>query len=406
MRSWALAAVLPVVVLGAGLGATLVPASDEPRAATAASFATFERDNSRTTVSNPSPNEVTVYPDEQRAVWNHCCSGGGWKVAYDWIVPHILLTDDQAEVELSLTVSNVNPEQRLYFQMSMLAPDKAEALGVQYPDKKSDGKVVKFPISASYESSDELKIIIREIGGAEITYVYKRAKTPAFGSTTKPMPPPGESVKTSSPEAIPPKARRTETSVTNSSGNLTNTTVVADGEGGTAGEAVAACWLIGPDALNLPEKIGAYTRAKIVADFADYDRRIEEARKKGDVETVNELTQRRFIGCLALVEDLGKKASGSSTAAANGCQATRLQVIVKRNRRGRATGLKVVRRKPGKREVRYSCGPSGPGAITITADGRRRGGLRAGLGKKLDFGVVRERGAESDSGRLAFRFGV
>ena len=165
-------AAIVAVVLSAGLGAILVPASDAPRAAT---FATFERDNSLTTVSNPSPGEVKVFPDEQRAVWTHCCTGGGWTVAYDWTVPTILLTDDQAEVELGMQVSNVNPEQRLFFQMSMLAPDKTDALNFTYPDKTSDKKVAQFPISASYESSDTLTITIREIGGAEIRYVYKRA---------------------------------------------------------------------------------------------------------------------------------------------------------------------------------------------------------------------------------------
>ena len=165
-------AAIVAIVLSAALGAILVLASDGPRAAT---FATFERDDSLTTVSNPSPGEVTVQPDEQRALWDHCCTGGGWKVAYDWTVPTILITGEQAEVEIGFQVSNVNPEQRLFFQMSMLAPDKTDALSFTYPDKTSDKKVVQFPISASYESSDTLTITIREVGGAEITYVYKRA---------------------------------------------------------------------------------------------------------------------------------------------------------------------------------------------------------------------------------------
>jgi hypothetical protein len=231
-----------------------------------------------------------------------------------------------------------------------------------------------------------------------------------LGETTKPMPAPGESVKTSSPEPVPQKARRADTSVTNSSGNLSGATVVADDKGGSVGEAVAACWLIGPDALNLPATLDTgffrpETRKQIVDEFARLEDRLEQARKTGDEKLATKLASARFFMCLKLVDRLSR-APRSSTAAANGCQATRLEVVVQRNRRGRATGLKVARRKPGKRAVRYSCAVDGPGAITVTADGRRRRGLRKGLGRKLDFGVVRDPGAEPDSGRLTFKFGV
>ena len=407
MRSWALAAVLPVVVLGAALGAILLPSSDAPRAA---NIATFVRDNSLTKVDNPNASELEIKEDAGTALWDHtrrpdggpCCPGGKWKVAHDWIVPESFTTGEQAQVKLGLHVSDVDPEQQLSFQMSVIAPDFSDALNVQYPDQAAADKTFKFPISAGYADTELLEIKIRVVS-AEITYYYKRAPAPALGQTTKPMPEPGESVKTSSPEPIPPKARRADTSVTNSSGSLPGATVVADG---SAGEAVAACWLIGPDALNLPARIDVHrTKEKVIDSFAKIDEQIAEARRTGDKQKLNSLLTIRFISCLELVRDLAA-APASSTAAANGCQATRLEVNVQRNRRGRATGLKVVRRKPGRRDVRYSCAVDGPGAITITADGRRRGGLRKGLGRKLDFGVVRERGAAPDSGRLTFRFGV
>jgi hypothetical protein len=228
----------------------------------------------------------------------------------------------------------------------------------------------------------------------------------ALGQTTKPLPEAGKSVKATSPEAIAKKARRANTSVTNSSGTLSGATVVADDKAGTAGEAVAACWLIGPDALNLPEDDltlkGALVK-QTLKDFAKLEQAIDEARRTGSPRTEQAHAALRFNLCVGLVRLLG---ASSSRAAANGCPATRREVVVQRNRRGRAIGLRVVRRKPGKRDVRYSCAVDGPGAITITADGRRRGGLRDGLGKKLDFGVVREPGAAPDSGRLTFKFGV
>src|SRR5256886_17403465 len=58
------------------------------------------------------------------------------------------------------------------------------------------------------------------------------------------------------------------------------------------------------------------------------------------------------------------------------------------------------------RVVRSSCRLGPRGSMVIPADGRRRGGLRAGLGKKLDFGVYRDRVASPDPGTLSFGFGA
>jgi hypothetical protein len=413
MRSWVLAAIVVGLVLSAPLGALLIPSSGAPRAA---NVATFVRDNSLTVVNNPNGSELTIDDELGTALWDHtrrpgggpCCPGGKWAVTYDWRLPQSFTTGEQAQVTVELQVSNVDPEQDLYFQMSVLAPDFTQTLGVNYPDKASDVATYKFPISAGYANEELLTIKVRVVE-AEITYYYKRAPTPALGQKTKPMPAPGESVSVSSPETIPAKDRRTDTSVTNSGGNLNGTTVVADAKtpfSTKVGEAVAACFLIGPEALDPQDAYSLAAKEDAVTRFAELEREIEKAEKQNDKKRLAVLAKVRYLACFELASTLVGRRPSASAAASARCQATRLEVIVQRNRRGRATGLKLVRRRPGKGDVRYSCAVDGPGAITITADGRRRGGLRKGLGKKLDFGVVRERGAEPASGRLTFSFGV
>jgi len=182
MRSWALAAVAAVVVLSGVLGAVFVPISDAPGADTAA---TFYLDESLTTVSNPNAPELTIDAAARHAVWDHtrrpdggpCCDGGKWTVTHDWLVPESLTTGEGSAVTLALVVSDVDPEQRLYMQMSMRAPDSNQALGVQYPDQQGARETFHFPISAGYASANELTITIQVVS-AEITYHYKRAAAP------------------------------------------------------------------------------------------------------------------------------------------------------------------------------------------------------------------------------------
>ena len=403
MRSWTRAAIV-AVVLSSALGAILLPASDDPRAAT---FATFERDNSLTTVSNPSPQEVTVYPDEQRAVWDHCCTGGGWKVAYDWTVPTILLTDDQAEVELGMQVSNVNPEQRLYFQMSMLAPDKTDALGFTYPDKSADKKVVQFPISASYESSDTLTITIREVGGAEITYVYKRAApacpgsganasaeekcpevksipAPAGFDTTisRPAPAPGDAAATKSPPLGDAK------------------TVTATVQGLSAEDAVVlaglkkACYSNFVRALTPPKE----AKIRIIKD------RIESYYEQPEVDVPKALSDLTF--CLAFAEALVIEAANSSTngsdPGAAGARARCRGAGVKYTLEGtgRNTKVKSLRLTSGK--LRVSCKRVRNG-LKIKYSTESGGPLRRAVGKRLRLVVMR---SEDDppGGKLSFRY--
>jgi hypothetical protein len=229
-------------------------------------------------------------------------------------------------------------------------------------------------------------------GGGPATCVKTAEDAPALGEVSRAVPPAGGSVTATSTGTVSSTARKLDSSVTSSSGTLADTTVVADAKAELRtriGEAVAACWLIGTDAVRIP------------ASFDSADRL---ARIDANIETLD--AQHRLFACTALVSIIYSREAPHADASATGCRATRLELRVRRNRRGHVTSARIRRRAPGKRDVRYSCTATGPGAIKVTADGRRRGGLRTGVGKKLRLGAARAPGAAADSGRLTFRFGI
>jgi hypothetical protein len=227
-------------------------------------------------------------------------------------------------------------------------------------------------------------------GGGPATCV--KTAEPALGETSRAVPPAGGSVTATSTGSVSSTARKLDSSVTSSSGTLADTTVVADAKAELRtkiGEAVAACWLIGTDALEIPAHFANGERlAKIDANF-----------QKLDAKT-------RLFACMGLVSVIYRTRGSGAGAAATGCRATRLELRVRRDRGGHVTSVRIRRRAPGKRDVRYSCTATGAGRINVKADGRRRGGLRRGVGKKLRLGAARAPGAAADSGRLTFRFGI
>ena len=215
------------------------------------------------------------------------------------------------------------------------------------------------------------------------------------GATARPIPKPGATTRASGP--IARDARTATASVTSSTGNLKGTTLVADADAErrtAVGEAVAACWLIGGDALT--------------ADSNTYKSGLEDARQATErlLDDANSGdSTRRLIFCIAFVKALGARLAKASHAAASGCRATRIEIIVRRNRRGRVTSAGARQRAPGRGDVRYSCSREGAASVAIKANGRRRGGLRRSLGKKLDIVAYRHKGAARANGQLSFGFG-
>ena len=175
MSRLGLAAAAALAVLCA-LSGLFAPASDAPGAAVTT---VFSLDESLTKVENPRPD---VKVNRRSAIWDHttdpnggpCCDGGKWLAGYSWVLPPELRTGESHTISLGIQVSEVDPEQEIYFQSSFLAPGSSEGLGVTYPEKSGDSKEFSFTLSEGYATADTLTITIRFVS-SQVTYTYKRA---------------------------------------------------------------------------------------------------------------------------------------------------------------------------------------------------------------------------------------
>jgi hypothetical protein len=353
---------------------------------------------------------------ESNAVWDP----DGWHGDYSWTVP-ASIPKAGAPATLNVTATDkTGGRAALELDLSgNVAVDGGPAQATATADKTagqptaSGSKTVTL-VPGCYAAGSPIAVTVKVQDGPRITFNYKTvpagggggacptsasvfvaATCPAapLGTTTRPIPGPGKTTTTSSPGTIPSSARTSDTSVTSSSGNLSDTTIVADAGAERRrrhGEAVAACWLIGPEVLDLPPDLKEAVRTKKVID-----------------ELNRQTAAQRLNVCILLVNRLGARFfSGSAARPAAGCRTIRLEITVRRDRRGRIISALASRKRGGSRDVRYSCKLGAAGSMVITADGRRPGGLRAGLGRKLDFGVYRDRFSSAVSGTMTFGFGV
>lgn len=258
------------------------------------------------------------------------------------------------------------------------------------------------------------KLYIRvEIGCANLVYEYTGSAPPApppaapiappppsacaaqADCTTKEIaaPGPGGTATVTAPSPFATGASKVGVTVR---GDLGGTTVVGEGEKTKSkafGEAVAACWLVGPEALVIPQ--GSAMRAILGKDaFKDLWKQAEN----------NPRLLLRL--CIYLVARIADQAVGSPSARAaqGGCTAQRL-AIRGRIRKRKVVSLKRVKTKPPRTAVRYTCAAAPSGAIKLTVDGRRAGGLRKKLGRRLNLGVVRNPNTPAGPSRLTFGFG-
>ena len=226
--------------------------------------------------------------------------------------------------------------------------------------------------------------------GGVSSFAHAAAADCPTRTLTEPVP--GGSAKVSSPTLAPAKSKLGIT-VRSTGGNLTKTTLVGEAErtGASAtGEAVAACWLIGPEALDYGDPA---LKKRFLTLFKE--------------TFVNATPDRALRLCLALVRQLAQSLHDSSSArsAASTCQAKRLGIAM-RVRKGRIVRARpVTSQRLSSTAVRYKCAKGADGAVRVTADGRRRGGLRKKLGSKLDLGVVRAPDAPAARSKLTFGFG-
>jgi hypothetical protein len=170
---------------------------------------------------------------------------------------------------------------------------------------------------------------------------------------------------------------------TSSLGELGGQTVVAEGgltKAERQGQAIAACWLLGPDAILLPS-----------------DEQMRATLAREDVRKVLALAERNpqlmLRLCAIFVKALergGRVDTQPARVSATGCRARRLTITSRR---------RVVAARPPRGAVGYGCTATG-GKMKITVKGR----LRERLGKRLDLAVVREPEPGAPRAKLTFGF--
>jgi hypothetical protein len=202
-------------------------------------------------------------------------------------------------------------------------------------------------------------------------------------------PAPGGSLILTSPQTVPTTVRTGDLEVSSSTGQIPGGTAVV-AEGGSRaqriGEAVAACWLIGPSTLIINNKTLAnkVNSKKFKDTFAQLD------------------AQGALRICMLLVTRANAVDNPPVMIGASTCRAKPLTFTIKR-RKKKIVSIKVSTATPSKKHVRYSCTRTG-GKLNIKAKRDRKGGLRKEIGKHLDVGAYRSPKAAASDANLAFQF--
>lgn len=167
-------------------------------------------------------------------------------------------------------------------------------------------------------------------------------------------------------------------------GDLAKTTVAVDGGfRKAAGEAVAACWLAGPEAIPVKsEKVKEALRSRFLQVL------MEDA---GPEDSINI--------CMVIVRAIAEQLARSpdrAVAAAGRCRATPL------NFRLGSKGVTLARPKAGPK-TRYSCANTA-GGINLTARDARGRPLRRALGPKLDVGLYKSTDGPPSNEKMSLRY--
>jgi len=126
-----------------------------------------------TKVSNPQGNQLTIDPDAENAVWDHCCDGGKWKIRFSWHVPRELKVGVSYPIQLAMRADSYQSGGPSGFQMNVLAPDLAEALAMQAPTPGAGEKTVTFLARDYLKDQQEFSITVGFLSGG-VTYTYRR----------------------------------------------------------------------------------------------------------------------------------------------------------------------------------------------------------------------------------------
>jgi hypothetical protein len=338
----------------------------------------------------------------------------GWHGDYSWSIP-ANIPPAGADASLSVTSTDKNGGRiNGWLHLECNIPVEGGPADVAALADKNGGEPTKTAtkgfklVPGSYCDACPITATVAIQDGPRITFSYKVVPKPApcagvsrlaraadkdCATKTVTEPRPGGTATISSP-TLAPGASKLGITVSSSSGNLKGTTIVGEGESGhndRTGEAVAACWLIGPDALN-------YGNPKVRESFL-----------RTFKETFEHASPRNaLLLCVLLVQELAERLDHQqpdARSAARSCQAQRLGIAM-RIRRGRIVSARpLTSQRVPRTGVRYKCVAGADGRIKLSVDGRRRGGLRKKLGRKLNLGIARAPHASPARGKLTFGFG-
>lgn len=214
----------------------------------------------------------------------------------------------------------------------------------------------------------------------------------AKGDVVVAEPAPGASVTINSPNPLAANPLATPFTVTDSLGDFPGSTIVAPGElqRKPAG-ATVACWLLGPDALQVPPS--AYGRSIDLKFFAG---RLSASQA--------------YTTCAALARSLAADPSAHPAAKAaqtsGGCAARRVGISILAHG-GLVTAARLVKVPgAGPLNVKYACVRNADASLKISVSGPRKGSLLGSLGTQLRLGVVRAADAHARTAKIRFSFGA
>jgi hypothetical protein len=351
-------------------------------------------------------------------------SSGEYKVRWEWNVPQAIVAGAGATTKVTVDATGtagwsgaiaLKPPSE--FGVNAGSRQQIEArVPVGETGSKTDQEAYTFTPTREYNAGEKLYIRM-DFGCASVVYEYvgvaatappgppspcrsgrsvRRANgTPGCVAAGVNTPAPGKTTTVSSPLAFGAGATSAGVTVNASGGSLGGTTIVGSGgrTGAQAtGEAVAACWLIGPDALTVTDT---------------QRRRLNEPDFKALWAKAANNPSVTLRLCILLVRALTRDTLPTSTppparafaAQAGGCNVKRL-VIRGKMRKRKVVSLKLVA-VPTPKAVRYACAAAGTGTVRITATGK----LKSQLGPKLALGVVRQAKATATASKLTFGFG-
>jgi hypothetical protein len=136
-------------------------------------------------VANPQGTQLQIDGTHHTAVWDHCCDGGKWKVAFSWSIPQTIVAGRSFPITLGIKVDESTSSPNNY-QIAAYAPDFAQAFNYQAQGPAAvplQSKSYNVTIGQGYATDPNYDNIVIRISfvSATVDYTYHRGTPPARG---------------------------------------------------------------------------------------------------------------------------------------------------------------------------------------------------------------------------------